>query len=250
MLRTVVRGFRFRPYEDEGAFRNLIWQDGGLRAGEIGSAQEADAAVLHHLDRAVVPKFDHPEVFLVRDLQFREPVGLQPGLRGHETFGVASSGRHDLYAEAFLEPLLDAAHHQRHRRTDMAHALPRRRLGQRAIQIDPDPALLIRRTGGRGAFGRHRFVRRLAEVRRGRLRGEERTKPREHASTVGIGRAGARIEVGAAPRAALVQKCKPAYGLCKGAKVGDINSGGGWQPRGGGGGGRYLEVRVLWSSQA
>jgi hypothetical protein len=29
----------------------------------------------------------------------------------------------------------------------------------------------------------------------------------------------ARIEVGAAPRAALVQKCKPAYGLCKGAKV-------------------------------
>jgi hypothetical protein len=37
--------------------------------------------------------------------------------------------------------------------------------------------------------------------------------------TVGIGRAGARIEVGAAPRAALVQRCKPAYGLCKGANV-------------------------------
>jgi len=36
---------------------------------------------------------------------------------------------------------------------------------------------------------------------------------------MGKGEAGARIEVGAAPRAALVQKCKPAYGLCKSAKV-------------------------------
>jgi hypothetical protein len=36
---------------------------------------------------------------------------------------------------------------------------------------------------------------------------------------VGKGRTGARVEVGAAPRAALVQKCKPPYGLCKGAKV-------------------------------
>jgi hypothetical protein len=36
---------------------------------------------------------------------------------------------------------------------------------------------------------------------------------------VGKGRTGSRVEVGAAPRAALVQKCKPPYGLCKGANV-------------------------------
>ena len=85
----------------------------------------------------------------------------------------------------------------------MTHALPRGRFGQRAIQIDADPALLIGRAGGRDALGRHRLSRRLAEVRRGRLRSEEGTKPREHALTVGIGRAGARIEVRAAPRAVL-----------------------------------------------
>ena len=33
-----------------------------------------------------------------------------------------------------------------------------------------------------------------------------------------------------------VQKCKPAYGLCKGAKVGCNVSGGGWQPQATGGG--------------
>jgi hypothetical protein len=33
-------------------------------------------------------------------------------------------------------------------------------------------------------------------------------------SMIGKGEAGARIEVGAAPRAALVWRCKPPYGLC------------------------------------
>ena len=58
---------------------------------------------------------------------------------------------------------------------------------------------------------------------------------RSHAnmgSMIGKGESGARVEdtmtrgpeagcdgAGTAPRAALVQKCKPAYGLCKGAKV-------------------------------
>jgi hypothetical protein len=47
-------------------------------------------------------------------------------------------------------------------------------------------------------------------------------RERSHANMgrmMGKGEAGARIEVGAAPRAALVQRCKSAYGLCKGAKV-------------------------------
>jgi hypothetical protein len=121
---TAVRGFRFRPYEDEGAFRNLIWQDRGLRAGEVGSAQEADALVLHDLDRAVIPEFNHPEILLIRDLEFREAISFEPSLRGDETFRVAGAGRHNLHTHTFLEPLLDAAHHQGHRRTDMAHALP------------------------------------------------------------------------------------------------------------------------------
>ncbi len=85
----------------------------------------------------------------------------------------------------------------------MVHALPSGRFGQSAVQIDPDPALLIGRTGGRRALGRRRLRRSLAEVHGGRLRGEEGTKPREHDLTVGIGRAGARIEVGAALRADL-----------------------------------------------
>ena len=206
MLGSLRRGFRFRAYEDEGAVGNLIWEDGGLWAGEIRGAQEADTLVLHDLDRAVIPELDHPEVLLVGDLQFREAVSFEPSLRGDEAFRVAGAGRHDLHAEAFAEPLLDAAHHQRNRRTDMAHALPGGRFGQRAIQVDSNPTLLIGRTGRGYAFGRHGFIRRLAEIRRGRLRSEEGTKPREHALTVGIGRAGARTEVGAAPRAVLVYK--------------------------------------------
>ena len=185
MFGSLGRGLRFRTYEDEGAFGNLIWQDGGLGAGEIGRAEEADAAVLDDLDSAVIPELDHPEILLVRDLEFREPVGLQPGLRGHKPFWVAGAGRHDLHAEALAEPLLDAVHHQRDGRTDVAHALPRRRFGQRAVQVYADPALLVGRAGRSDAFRRHGLGGRLAEVRRGRLRSEEGTEPREHASRVG-----------------------------------------------------------------
>jgi len=85
----------------------------------------------------------------------------------------------------------------------VVHALPSGRFSQSAIQIDPDPALLIGRPGGRGALGRSRLRRSLAKIDGGRLLGEEGTEPREHDQTVGIGRAGARTEVGAAPRAAL-----------------------------------------------
>jgi hypothetical protein len=42
-----------------------------------------------------------------------------------------------------------------------------------------------------------------------------------------------------------VQKCKPAYGLCKGAKVRGIDSGGGWQPRVAGGGAAHLWLCFL-----
>jgi hypothetical protein len=39
------------------------------------------------------------------------------------------------------------------------------------------------------------------------------------------------VEVGTRRCRVRVQRCKPAYGLCKSAKVKDIVSGGGWQPR-------------------
>ena len=203
MFGPLGRRLRFRPYEDEGALRNLIWQDRGLGAGEVGRAEEADAAVLHHLDGAVVPEFDHPEVLLIGDLQLRESVGFEPSLRGGDADGVAGAGRHDLHAEASVEPLTDAAHHQRDGRADVVHALPGGRFSQSSVQIHPDPALLVGRAGGGNALGRRRLIRRLPQVRGRRLRGEEGTKPREHDLTVGIGREGARIEVGAAPSAAL-----------------------------------------------
>lgn len=69
----------------------------------------------------------------------------------------------------------------------MAHALPRGRFGQRTVEVDANPALLIGRAGGRDALRRHRLIRRLAQVRGRRLQGEEGTKPREHASRVGQG---------------------------------------------------------------
>ncbi len=203
MFRTLRGSLRFRTYEDEGPLRNLIWQDGGLGPGEIRRTEEADAPILHDLDGPVVPELDHPEVLLIGDLEFRKAVGLEPGLRGGDTYGIAGAGRHDLHAKAAVEPLADAAHHQRDGRTDVVHALPGRRLGQRAVQIHPDPALLVGRAGGGHALRRRRLIRRLAQVRGRRLRGEEGTKPREHVLTVGNQRAGARIEVGVVPRAAL-----------------------------------------------
>ena len=196
MLGARYGRLRFRTYEDEGAVRNLIWQDRGLRAGEIGRAQEADAAVLHDLDGTVVPELDHSEVLLVGHFQLRKSVCLQPSLRGGDTDRVAGTGRHDLHAEAAIQPLAYAAHHQRDGRADVVHTLPRSRFGQGAIQIDPDPALLIGRTGGRGALGRSRLRRSLAKVNGGRLRSEEGGEPREHDPRVGEEGDGARIEVG------------------------------------------------------
>ncbi len=180
MFRTLRRSLRFGSYEDEGPFRNLIWQDGGLGTGEIRRTEEADALILHDLDGPVVPELDHPEVLLIGDLEFRKPVGLKPGLRSGDADGVAGAGRHDLHAESPVEPLADAAHHQRDGRADMVHALPGGRFGQSTVQIHPDPALLVSRPGGGNALGRRWLIRRLAQVRCRRLRGEEGTKPREH----------------------------------------------------------------------
>jgi hypothetical protein len=113
-------------------------------------------------------------------IELWEAVSLQPGLRSGDAHGIAGAGGHDLHTETSVEPEADAAHHQWDGRSDMVHALPSGRFGQSAVQIHPDPALLVGRASRGHALRRRRLRRSLAQVRRRRLRGEEGAKPREH----------------------------------------------------------------------